>query len=211
MAADSVKEIKKQRGSYLVMLASGDSLRVPLAVFRALPLREGEPVDIAAYRQAQLQAEYPLAMERAGRVLSQRDYSEQMLERKLLEVGYLPQTCARVVERLRGLGYLDDARYAQNLLERKKKRSGTRGIAQQLRLKGVDKAVTEEVLAGFSAQEELAAACAQAQKYVANKPWERRDACRRCIAFLSRRGYPYDVARAAAEKATGEEAPDYEG
>ena len=88
MAADSVKELKKQRGSYLIMLDSGDSLRVPLAVFRALPLREGEPVDIAAYRQAQLQAEYPLAMERAGRVLSQRDYSEQMLERKLLEVGW---------------------------------------------------------------------------------------------------------------------------
>ena len=52
MAADSVAEIKKQRGSYLIALASGDSLRVPSAVFRQLPLKEGQPVDLAAYNRS---------------------------------------------------------------------------------------------------------------------------------------------------------------
>ncbi len=211
MAADSVAEIKKQRGSYLIALASGDSLRVPSAVFRQLPLKEGQPVDLAAYQQEQLGVEYPLAMERAGNLLSQRDYSEHLLTRKLLDVGYLPQTCERVVQRLRALGYLDDARYAQSLLERKKKRSGARGIAQQLRLKGVDRSVTEQVLDSFSSEEELAAACVLAVKYVGNKAWDRREACRRCIAYLSRRGYSYEIARQAAQQATGEEAEDYGG
>lgn len=201
MASDIVKGVRKLRGCCVVALSSGESLRVPTALFRLHPLREGDAVDREQY-EARLEADaYPLARDRAVRLLSQRDYTEQMLCRKLVEPGYPPAAARRVIAFLRQHRFLDDQRYAENLLRRKQRSQGSRGIRQALREKGVDGELAERTLSQFSEEEELSAASLLAKKYLARSRSEARDAFQKAVAYLVRRGYGFELARKAVASA----------
>lgn len=204
MAEDIVREIRKQGDSYLVKLSSGDSIRVAGPLLRQHALRVGQAVDTERYLESLRQDAYPFALEKAVKLLSQRDYSRHQVEDKLLKSGYDEETVDKVADFLVKRRYLDDRRFAEALLKRKQGKSGTNRIAMELRAKGVDQELAAQALAQFSQDDELEAARTQALRYLASKALEPGDAYRRTIAFLARRGYPYEVAKKAYTLAAGE-------
>jgi len=199
-----VKEIRKQRDSYLVSLSSGDSFRIAGPLLDRHALRVGQTVDAERYLESLRQDAYPFALEKAVKLLSQRDYSRHQLEAKLLQSGYDEETVDKVAGFMVKRRFLDDRRYAEALLKRKQGKSGTNRIAMELRAKGVDQELAAQTLAQFSQDDELEAARAQAVRYLASKALEPREAYRRTIAFLARRGYPYELAKKAYALAVGE-------
>lgn len=199
-AEDRVLEIIKQRGRYLIRLGSGDSFVIPRAVLRLHPLEVGQPLDVDAYRLSLLKDERRLALERAGRMLGQRDYSSGGLYEKLSAVGYQHESVAKAIAFLMERGYLDDERYARQLLERKKKRSGALLIRRDMKLKGLSERHAQQALEELSDQEQQQHAVALLGKYVRGKDEEPRALYQKALAFLGRRGFAYDVARSAVQQ-----------
>lgn len=204
MDGDIVIRVRKLRGSYKVELESGEAFRVPLPLMRLYPLRAGETIDPEVYLGTIQGVEYPHALERAVKLLSLRDYSMHMILQKLEESAYSQEAAQRVVDYLENRGFLDDRRFADNLLRRHQNKSGSRKIAQELRRNGIAGDVSEEALAQRPAQQELDSAVALIKRYLGSKQLEPRDAYRRALAFLGRRGYGYEIAKQAYQMAAGE-------
>lgn len=196
-----MQEIIKQRGRHLISLQSGEGFFVPTALLRLHPLEAGQTLDVQAYREGLLKDEYKLALERAARMLGQRDYSSGGMHEKLSALGYQHESLRKVIAFLLEKGYLDDQRFARQMLERKKRRSGSRLIRRDMKLKGLSEQDAQQALSGLSDEEELEHAQALLVKYLRGKAGEPRELQQKALAFLGRRGFGYDIARQAVEQA----------
>lgn len=89
------------------------------------------------------------AYDRALRLLSIRDHSEVELRRKLRRAAHEPEEIDRAIERVRALGYLNDARFARlrasSLVTQG--RLGPRGVAAKLQQAGVSESLVREAVA----------------------------------------------------------------
>ncbi|HCF58002.1 MAG TPA: RecX family transcriptional regulator [Myxococcales bacterium] len=89
------------------------------------------------------------AYDRALRLLSIRDHAEKELRRKLRRAEHEPQEIDGAIERVRRLGYLNDARFARlraaSLVT--EGRFGPRGVAAKLQQAGVGEALVREAVA----------------------------------------------------------------
>ncbi|MFD6055071.1 regulatory protein RecX [Agromyces sp. NPDC060279] len=108
------------------------------------------------------------------------------------------------IERYERLGYLDDARLAEQLVhshgERRGRGSGA--ILAELARRGVDVGVAREAVGELDPEVELTNAIAVAERRARQLGGlDRAVAERRLSAFLARRGYPGDVVREAVATA----------
>jgi regulatory protein len=103
-----------------------------------------------AARRAELAAiEDPeVVVEAALRFLEVRPRSTAEVVRRLTFAGYRPELVSGAVERLTALGMLDDAAFAQAWVESRDRAHprGERALRRELQLKGIDRAVIDEVL-----------------------------------------------------------------
>ena len=136
--------------------------------------------------------------------LSRRGVSSSEMA-SLLEARDLdPEVVADEVARLEGVGLLNDRELAENLLETKQGRKGLgRGaVTSELRSRGIDASVIEEVLAETDDADEQARADEWAEKRASSlRGLDRATAERRLNGYLMRRGYRSDTVRRAVEKA----------
>jgi regulatory protein len=136
--------------------------------------------------------------------LSRRGVSSSEMA-SLLEARDLdPEVVAGEVSRLEGVGLLNDRELAENLLETKQGRKGLgRGaVTSELRSRGIDASVIEEVLAETDDADEQARADEWAEKRAGSlRGLDRATAERRLNGYLMRRGYRSDTIRRAVEKA----------
>ncbi|NLC33512.1 MAG: regulatory protein RecX [Clostridiales bacterium] len=204
-----IVEIKKQRGYYVITLESGEDVRLPAAVLREYPLKIGREFDENEYLEKSSKAAYQKAMQRAVWLLSRRDYSEQQIRQKLYDAAYREDTCQKVCDFLKEGHYLDDARYAENFIRRKKGKSGSRKLAMDLRYIGIEKETALTALEDFTQEEEIEAASKLAQKYLSGKSLEPQEAFRKCAAYLARRGYSWDTVKAAYHLANNSGQEDF--
>jgi regulatory protein len=88
------------------------------------------------------------AEKKAYRLLALRAHSEKELRAKLRRGGFTESVIARVVERCRGLGYLNDGNYArQRVRELAVNRlAGNRRIAFDLQERGIPEDLSREVI-----------------------------------------------------------------
>lgn len=108
-----------------------------------------------------------------------------------------------VVAKLAGLGYLDDAAYAEAKVRGLRRKGGsTRLIRAALAAKGVEAETTETALADQDQDNELAAAftLARRRRLGPYRPAEARAEFRdKDMAALGRAGFSWDTARAVVE------------
>lgn len=153
------------------------------------------------------------AMERALRSLSMRPQSEGELVEKLQKAGYDERAIAAAMAQLAKAGLVDDKAFAAQWTQyRAGKGLGSFRIAQELRHKGVQEAIIQDVLADMDEDDTLEMATALAERFLARGNPD--TANRRAYAALLRRGYSYDVARqalAAAEALLDEEDEEDDG
>ena len=163
---------------------------------------------------------YAGAVRAALTLLSYRPRSEHEVRQRL--TGRRPaEVVERVIQALRGYGYLDDAGFARTWREARERRRprGRRRLKQELRQFGVAEAVIEEALEGFDAGASCYRAGAKKARLLAGRNTTPEVFRRRLTDFLRRRGFEYDVVRdtvqrlleeSAAEALPGEKCADEE-
>ncbi|MGI6696715.1 MAG: regulatory protein RecX [Christensenellales bacterium] len=196
---DKVREIIKRPGCRVIRLISGDSMTVPLPVFKKAPLSEGQEVIPEAYRQRVLPMEAALALEQASRMLMTRDRTEAEIRRKLSEAGYAAETVEKTLAKLLDAKIINDKRYVENYLNMKTKRLGMGRIRRELTLKGIQPDAIETALGEIDQQVQLEAAVKHAQKALARKNSDIRHQNHLVFAALARRGFQPEVAKKAIE------------
>ncbi len=134
------------------------------------------------------------AMQSALRLLGYRPRSEEELRLRLDRKGFPPHVTDRTLATLARLGMLDDREFAQAWVTARVGRGPAR-LKQELRAKGVERSLVEEVVAAeISDDDEFASALLVAQRAVrmAAAPLE-RDALLRVRRLLQRRGFSFAV------------------
>ena len=132
------------------------------------------------------------AWERAVRLLTVRDRSEQELRDRLTAEGTSATVINATVRRLRQHGYLDDRRFARGAAESAVRRGhGSERVRAELAAKGIGETVLEEAVQAACADETELARLVLARRYPRElrHPAERAKAAR----FLQRQGFPEAV------------------
>lgn len=164
-----------------------------LNLLDAARLRKGQVLseaEIAVLREADAVVQ---AVNTAAHFLSYRPRSEQEVRRNLTEKETPEAVIDAAIERLRGLGYLDDAAFARYWVENRSqfKPLSHRALRQELRQKGLTDASIAEVLSEQN-ESDLAYKAATTQlRKLRNRSL--REFKTKMNAFLQRRGFSYST------------------
>ncbi len=160
-----------------------------------------------------------VVLEAAARFLEVRARSIAEVRRRLGSAGYRADLVDAAIVRLTELGMLDDASFARAWIESRDRARprGERALRQELSLKGIDRALLDEVLADRRADrpaeagdvdevaaERLLARSARILERVAD-PRARRQ---RAYALLARNGFDPGVCSAVASRFLAESSDD---
>ncbi|HIG53635.1 MAG TPA: regulatory protein RecX [Candidatus Latescibacteria bacterium] len=143
------------------------------------------------------------AKDAAYNYLSYRARSVKEVRDKLAQKEFAEETIEQAVNDLQRQKLLNDREFARRFVEARLGRAnGSRKLAQELRRKGIETEIIDEVLGEFAAtldSEERAIGLLgkQAWRY---RGLERDKAKRRMLGFLARRGYDAQMARSAVDK-----------
>ena len=203
-----IEKIERKGSLMVITCDNGEMIRLPRAVMREHPLREGQLLDIDSYYQQTERTMYQKALERAVWWLSKKDHSEKQLMKKLTDSAFTEDSASRACDFLKAGNYLNDARLSENLVRQKQRSSGPRKIAYTLRQKGVGEETAKAALEAISQDDEMETAVKLARKYLNGKLLEPREARQKCGAYLARRGFGWDVIKAACQRAGADEDDD---
>jgi regulatory protein len=173
-------------------------------------LEIGEWLDEARVAALLAADETARATESALVFLGYRPRSEREVRDRLRRGGYGQDAIDHAVARLHDWRYLDDEEFARRWVENRAthRPRGKRLLQQELRNKGIDRETAREVIDEADLNEEGDAeqiARRRLPSYAGDDPAAIR---RRLGAYLARRGYGYDVIRAALERVLGEDEGD---
>jgi regulatory protein len=134
------------------------------------------------------------------RLLTARARTRAELAGQLTKRGYPDDVSTRVLDRLAGVGLIDDADFAEQWVHSRlaNARKGKRALAAELHTKGVDKDVITSVLGGINPAAERGRAEELVRKKLRreNLSDEAADArvTRRLVGMLARRGFSQGMA-----------------
>ncbi|MEH6470278.1 MAG: regulatory protein RecX [Halopseudomonas sp.] len=130
-------------------------------------------------------------------LLSRREYSRVELEQRLTKIDGAQPYLTQVLEQLRQQGLQSDLRYAQSLLRSRISRGqGPVRIAQELRHKGVDSALKDEVMVACDQDWFELARSVRERRFGLAAPEDRRAQAKQ-QRFLLYRGFTQDQLRYA--------------
>lgn len=196
---------RRERGRFAVEVDGRAGLTLSEEVLQRSGLQVGDEIDAATLAELTARDTTARATDAALGFLAYRPRSEREVRDRLRRGGFDVETIDRVIARLYDWRYLDDADFARRWVEGRaaQRPRGKRLLQQELRQKGIDAEIAREVIAEADL-DEVAAAAALARKrlpsYAGEDPMVVR---RRLSAYLARRGYGFDVVRAALERAMG--------
>lgn len=203
------------RGRYKVFLDGAYAFTLHERALAELGLKVGQAVNARSLDQIAKSEEESRAFETALRFLKSRNRTAGEIDEKLGKQGYEEQTVAKVVERLQELGLVDDAQYVEWWIchSLNHRSVGRIKLAQELMLKGLDRAVIEEKLPTLFPEDremELAIRLAKAKSGGELRAVDSKSKSR-LAAMLCRRGFSYDLVEAALSSeafTSGEEASE---
>ncbi|MCZ6873682.1 MAG: RecX family transcriptional regulator [bacterium] len=137
----------------------------------------------------------------ALRLLGYRPRSQVEMRRRLQRKGYGPETVSAALQRLADKHYLDDDAFARYWLEQRQRSRprGARAIDYELRQRGVDKDIIDQVLNDLD--EEASAWAAIEGKLNRWRALDQAAFRKKAMGLLSRRGFSYDIVRHTCRKA----------
>jgi regulatory protein len=180
-----------------------------LAAIEALRLKRGQVLSDADIERLRRADEAEQAHEKALRFLANRPRSEWEVRHNLMKAEFNGDTIDRVVERLTAVALIDDAAFARYWLDNRAQFNprGHAALRQELRRKGVARAVIDDALRVAAADQSddraaLQAALARADRF---RQLPQAEFAQKLSAYLLRRGFSYEAVReavAAAWRAT---------
>ncbi|MFF5996688.1 recombination regulator RecX [Lysinibacillus sp. KU-BSD001] len=151
------------------------------------------------------------AFNKALSFLSFQMRSEYEVKKKLFDAGYGEAVVLEAIRKLEALGFLNDETYSKALLETKKRtmKKGPRAIRQDLKKKGIDKLLQDEVLETFSYEEQLEISIQLAEKEVrAGNRKTPAQVKQKIQDVLLRKGYSFSIVSDVLERITLEREED---
>jgi regulatory protein len=135
-------------------------------------------------------------------LLARRSHSQAELRRKLGRRGYdqaeVDAALARLVER----GLQSDRAFAEAHVLRRSRSLGPLALSAELTARGVDRDLADGAMAGFTSDNQLAAAVSLAKRLCGKRHYESyRELLHAVGAKLLRRGFSMPIARAACDAA----------
>lgn len=132
------------------------------------------------------------------RLLTARSRTRAELAGQLAKRGYPDDVSNRVLDRLAGVGLVDDTDFAEQWVQSRRAKAGKskRALAAELHTKGVDNEVIDTALAGIDAGAERERAEQLIRAKLRREVLSEDDArvTRRLVGMLARRGYSQTVA-----------------
>ena len=167
----------------------------------ALGLKKGQFLAEAEIRRLTEQDERDQAYFRALHYLGFRARSRAEVERYLREKEFSPAAVAAVLERLAAEQYLDDEAFAQSWADNRQthRPRSRRALHHELRQKGVDGETIQSILTDVDETE--AARQALAGKARQWRGLDEESFRKKALGFLGRRGFGFEICRAAVEEA----------
>ncbi len=195
--------VVQQRNTDRVNVYLDGKFAFGLAAIEAIRLKRGQVLNDADIERLQAADDMEKAREKALRFLGNRPRSEWEVRQNLQKAGHEAGTIDRVLERLRGVGLVDDAAFVRYWLDNRAqfKPKGALALRQELRRKGVEREVIDAVLAESEHADDNAAlrsALAKADRY---RHLPRPEFAQKLGAYLARRGFDYGTVREAVDAA----------
>ncbi len=172
-----------------------------VSLLAASALKKGQALSAAKIAQLREEGAAHLAYQRAVRYLGFRPRSKAEIESYLRDKGASAEVIGEVVARLVSRGYLDDAEFARFWVEDRTRfrPRGRRALRYELQQKGLAREDIDAALEGLA--EDEAAWDAVSAKLERWQGLEERDFQQKVMAYLSRRGFDYDICREVGERA----------
>jgi regulatory protein len=157
-----------------------------------------------------------LILAAAVRFLEVRQRSVAEVRRRLTQTGYRSELVDGAIERLLGLGILDDAAFAQTWVESRDRASprGERALRRELQVKGIDREIVDGSMEarrphpGGADDPDVAAAEALMQRHASAlaRIGDSRKRRQRAYVLLARHGFDSEIASTLAARVTGGDA-----
>jgi len=206
-----IEPIPRHPDRVRIHFQDGRTLDVTRLVAEESGLRPGVFLDDVRLARLRERDVFEDTLSRALRFLETRPRSEREVRTRLAQKGTPPELIDRVIERLRGIGLIDDAAFAQFWVENRNQFNprGARLLKAELRQKGVAAEVVETVdedVDEAAGAREVALRLARRLARL-DRPTFRQ----RLWAQLARRGFDYDAIGPAVDEAWAEAAGNGDG
>jgi regulatory protein len=199
----------QKRNKERVNIFIDNQFAVAVTALAAMTLKKGQYLSDADIDRLKDADEFDKAYNKAIRFLGFRPRSEVEVERYLHGKDYPPEVVASTIERLRGEQYLDDEEFARFWLENRERfrPRGRQALRYELNQKGLDREIIEAALADLDEAESAWAALEN--KFYRWRNLDEKAFKQKVMGFLSRRGFNYETASQAANRAwTSLDAPE---
>jgi regulatory protein len=144
------------------------------------------------------------AVAKAIRVLNAASQTRSGLSRKLTRAGYSAPMVKEACDRLEAMGYVNDRAFVQDTISKRQRQGrGAKLIASELRHKGIDNELIDEILTRLKVEDEVERAAEVAAELLRRHHDEPLVRQREHVTDgLLRRGYAPWVARKALDNAS---------
>lgn len=147
MRIEEVKKSQRKKGRFLVRLADGDILRVTEEELLRFGLKAGMELDEAALEAVKASMRASSARVTAANMIGSRALSKKELTRRLVKKGSDEADAQAAADWLEDIGAVDDAGYAAAVARHYGgKGYGPQRVREELRRRGVDRALWDEAL-----------------------------------------------------------------
>ena len=190
---------KRNENRVNVFLDGEFAFGLPTAVSGKLTVGQAlTPTQIAALQQEDV---LDKAYNSAVRFLTYRPRSVAEVRQNLQKKEYDPAIIEAVIEKLEGYGFLNDVAFAEYWLEQREtfKPRGRMALQQELRQKGVEPKIIDQVLKELNEDDAALQAATRKARSLSQLPKELFQ--QKLGQFLQRRGFHYETIRHATEEA----------
>lgn len=185
--------------SYRIYIDEEFAFTLRKGEFYKLKPKVGQELSEDAYN-----AMYKLVLTRGKKyalhLLQDMDKTVRQLHDKLAGKGYPEPVIAAVVTYLEGFGYLNDAAFAQRIVENKRAAKSAQELRYYLRQKGFDRAVIADAMELSYTEDSEAEAIRKLLAKKLKKSNPSREEKQKVIAYFTRKGFNYEKVRQIVEQ-----------
>lgn len=189
----------RRRGLLQLFIDGEAAVKIDAETFALSGLKPGDSISDEELRALIAGSNERRANEKALNLLERRNHSKKELEEKLTRAGIAKDAARDAASHMEELGLLDDESYARDCAREmfERKLYGKLRVRQELRQKGIDPALIEELLEEYGGED----ATLSNMRNILSKKYpsymEDEKVRRRAAAALNRMGYSYEDIRGA--------------
>lgn len=206
-----ITAVEPRRKSLVQLYIDGEAaVKIDAETFLKSRLRPGDQLTDAELHQLIQASDARRANEKALYLLEHRNHSKKELTDKIARTAASREAAQAAAERMEELGLVDDEAYAQSYARELflRKRFGPMRVKQELRQKGIDQELIDQLIEEYG-DEELLQENIQAVLEKKYRGWQEDEKIRRrAFAALQRLGYHYEQIREGMSRSAEDNFPE---